>query len=160
MKGIGKPERVTQNRVIALFRDELKYRYLGDWTDRPDNSNIEEKLVDEYLTCGFRYRSAQGSNPQSLSAFSGRYRGKSLSGTPPSEQCAAGRHRIRGRRAYAFSLVTAPSRRSSSSISSVPATKTYLTPRTHADGDHSGKCAPNKSANARLVIFIAQQRSK
>jgi len=50
MNGIGKPERITQNRVIALFRDELKYRYLGDWTDRPDNSNIEEKLLEEYLT--------------------------------------------------------------------------------------------------------------
>ena len=24
---IGKPERITQNRVIDLFRDELKYRY-------------------------------------------------------------------------------------------------------------------------------------
>jgi len=50
MSVIGKPERVTQNRVIALFRDELKYRYLGDWTDRPDNSNIEEKLLTDYLT--------------------------------------------------------------------------------------------------------------
>jgi len=50
MSMIGKPERVTQNRVIALFRDELKYRYLGDWTDRPDNSNIEEKLLADYLT--------------------------------------------------------------------------------------------------------------
>ena len=50
MNDIGKPERVTQNRAITLFRNELKYRYLGDWTDRPDNSNIEEKLLDEYLT--------------------------------------------------------------------------------------------------------------
>jgi type I restriction enzyme R subunit len=50
MSGIGKPERVTQNRVIALFRDELKYRYLGDWSDRPANSNIEEKLLTAYLT--------------------------------------------------------------------------------------------------------------
>ena len=47
---VGKPERVTQNRVIALFRDELGYRYLGDWSDRPANSNIEEKLLTDYLT--------------------------------------------------------------------------------------------------------------
>jgi type I restriction enzyme R subunit len=50
MNDIGKPERVTQNRVIALFRDELRYRYLGDWTDRPDNSNTEEGLLVAYLT--------------------------------------------------------------------------------------------------------------
>jgi len=47
---VGQPERATQNRVIALFRDELGYRYLGDWTDREGNSNIEEKLLAEYLT--------------------------------------------------------------------------------------------------------------
>jgi type I restriction enzyme R subunit len=49
MTTIGQPERVTQNRVIALFRDELKYRYLGDWTDRDGNSNIEEGLLTTYL---------------------------------------------------------------------------------------------------------------
>jgi type I restriction enzyme, R subunit len=49
MTTIGKAERVTQNRVIALFRDELKYRYLGDWSDRAGNSNIEEGLLKEYL---------------------------------------------------------------------------------------------------------------
>ena len=41
MSTIGQPERATQNRVIALFRDELRHHYLGDWTDRPDNSNPE-----------------------------------------------------------------------------------------------------------------------
>jgi type I restriction enzyme R subunit len=46
---VGQPERATQNRVIALFRDELRYRYLGDWTDRPDNSNIEEGLLTAYI---------------------------------------------------------------------------------------------------------------
>ncbi len=46
---IGKPERVTQDRVIALFRDALHYRYLGDWTHRVGNSNIEEKLLSDFL---------------------------------------------------------------------------------------------------------------
>ena len=47
---VGQSERVTQNRVIALFRDELRYRYLGDWTDRSGNSNIEEGLLSTWLT--------------------------------------------------------------------------------------------------------------
>ncbi|MDT7042671.1 type I restriction endonuclease subunit R [Candidatus Nitronereus thalassa] len=50
MSDIGQPERTTQNRVIALFRDELHYRYLDDWTDRDGNSNIEEGLLTDYLT--------------------------------------------------------------------------------------------------------------
>jgi type I restriction enzyme R subunit len=47
---IGQPERATQNRVIALFRAELGYRYLGDWSDRDINSNIEEELLSAWLT--------------------------------------------------------------------------------------------------------------
>ena len=59
MSAIGQPERVTQNRVIALFREELGYRYLGDWTDRDDNSNIEEPAhflleAERFLTRGVR----------------------------------------------------------------------------------------------------------
>jgi len=50
MSTIGQPERATQNRVIALFRDELGYRYLGDWSDRLGNSNIDEPLLTAYLT--------------------------------------------------------------------------------------------------------------
>jgi len=46
---VGQPERATQNRVIALFRDELGCRTLGDWTDRPDNRNIEEGLLTAYI---------------------------------------------------------------------------------------------------------------
>jgi len=49
MSPIGNPERVTQNRIIALFRDELGYRYLGDRTDRDGNSNIEEELLTAWL---------------------------------------------------------------------------------------------------------------
>ena len=47
---IGQSERATQNRVVALFRDELGYTHLGDWTDRPSNSNIEEGLLTAYLS--------------------------------------------------------------------------------------------------------------
>lgn len=49
MRNIGQPERVTQNRIISLFRDELSYRYLGDWTDRDNNSNIEEGILGKWL---------------------------------------------------------------------------------------------------------------
>ena len=49
MNPIGKPERATQKRIIALFRDELKYRYLGDRSDRTDNSNIDEGLLSAHL---------------------------------------------------------------------------------------------------------------
>jgi type I restriction enzyme, R subunit len=47
---VGQPERATQNRVIALFCDELGYDFLGDWTERDSNSNIEEDLLSAWLT--------------------------------------------------------------------------------------------------------------
>ena len=43
-------ERATQDRVLRLFRDELGYRYLGDWRDRDGNSNIEESLLTAHLS--------------------------------------------------------------------------------------------------------------
>jgi type I restriction enzyme R subunit len=58
MNPIGQPERATQNRVIALFREELGYRYLGDWTDRDGNSNVDEGLLSAWLT-GRGYTQAQ-----------------------------------------------------------------------------------------------------
>jgi len=58
MSNVGQPERATQDRVIALFRDELHYRYLGDWIDRDGNSNIEEDILSAYLTAS-GYTSAQ-----------------------------------------------------------------------------------------------------
>jgi type I restriction enzyme, R subunit len=50
MSNVGQPERATQERVIALFRNELSYRYLDDWTDRDANSDIEEVILTDCLT--------------------------------------------------------------------------------------------------------------
>ena len=58
MSDVGQPERASQDRVIALFRDELGYRYIGDGADRCDNSNIEEHQLSAWLT-KFGYTSAQ-----------------------------------------------------------------------------------------------------
>ena len=49
MSNVRKAEKVTQRRVIGLFREQLGYSFLGDWTDRPDNSNIEEKYLTAWL---------------------------------------------------------------------------------------------------------------
>lgn len=46
---INKPERATQDRVIRLFTDTLKYQYLGDWSERTDNHCIEEGLLSAFL---------------------------------------------------------------------------------------------------------------
>ena len=48
MSAIGKPERATQDRIIALFRDELDYRFLGDRSDH-DNGNADEVLLRSWL---------------------------------------------------------------------------------------------------------------
>lgn len=49
MSKVGSPERVTQNRVVQLFKKELGYAYLGDWQDRENNSNIEETFLTASL---------------------------------------------------------------------------------------------------------------
>ncbi|MBN2387684.1 MAG: type I restriction endonuclease subunit R [Anaerolineales bacterium] len=49
MSTVGQRERAIQNRVVALFRDRLKYTYLGNWEDRPENRNVEESLLRAFL---------------------------------------------------------------------------------------------------------------
>ena len=45
MSTVGQIEKKTQQRVVKLFRDTLGYDYLGNWSDREGNRNIEEKLL-------------------------------------------------------------------------------------------------------------------
>jgi len=49
MSDVGQIERKTQNRVVKLFQDTLGYTYLGDWSDRLGNSNIEEAYLRPFL---------------------------------------------------------------------------------------------------------------
>ncbi len=46
---IGEPERPVQNRLLALFKEKLKYEYLGNYEYRTCNRNIERKLLFDYL---------------------------------------------------------------------------------------------------------------
>jgi type I restriction enzyme R subunit len=50
MTDVGQIERITQNRVITLFRKQLDYQYLGNWIDRENNSNIEQDSLRKYLS--------------------------------------------------------------------------------------------------------------
>ena len=45
---VGQREKVTQNRVIELFVNELGYTYVGDFTDRK-NFNIEVEFLEKFL---------------------------------------------------------------------------------------------------------------
>jgi type I restriction enzyme R subunit len=49
MPTVGQIERRTQQRVVTLFREQLEYDYLGDWTDRPGNRNIETEYLQAFL---------------------------------------------------------------------------------------------------------------
>ncbi len=49
MGKVGDIERITQNRIVALFQQQLKYRYLGN-LEKEENSNVDETLLKAHLT--------------------------------------------------------------------------------------------------------------
>lgn len=71
MSGINKPERVTQDRVIALFTEQLGYRCLGNWSAREGNHCIDEGLLTAHLA-------GQGHSPAHISAALHRLRSEAL----------------------------------------------------------------------------------
>jgi type I restriction enzyme R subunit len=46
---VGQRELLTQQRVVAFFKEALGYAYLGHWKDRPDNRNVEQALLTDWL---------------------------------------------------------------------------------------------------------------
>lgn len=48
MSTVGQKERATQNRVVRLFRNRLKYQYGGNREDQ-DNTNVDEALLRRNL---------------------------------------------------------------------------------------------------------------
>ena len=59
MEQIGSKEIITQKRLLNLFSKKLGYTYLGDWTDRENNSNVEEEYLRKFLTDRKLYSSAE-----------------------------------------------------------------------------------------------------
>ncbi|MDQ6771222.1 MAG: HsdR family type I site-specific deoxyribonuclease [Gemmatimonadota bacterium] len=49
MTSVGQREILTQQRVIAFFKDALGYNYLGHWKNREGNSNVEEGRLTAWL---------------------------------------------------------------------------------------------------------------
>lgn len=42
-------ERITQNRIIQLFQEQLEYTYYGNWEKREHNSNVEADILKKNL---------------------------------------------------------------------------------------------------------------
>ncbi|WP_456314821.1 type I restriction endonuclease subunit R [Pseudomonas shirazensis] len=42
-------ERITQNRIVQLFQNQLDYEYYGNWENRTNNSNIETDYLRRFL---------------------------------------------------------------------------------------------------------------
>lgn len=49
MNTVGQQEFFTQRRVLAFFQSVLGYNSLGNWKERPNNSNIEAKFLIDWL---------------------------------------------------------------------------------------------------------------
>jgi len=71
MSNVSKPERATQDRVVALFTNTLGYKHLGNWSDRAGNHCIEEGLLTAFLN-------RSGYSPAHISAALHKLRSEAL----------------------------------------------------------------------------------
>ncbi len=44
MSTVGQKERLTQKRIVKLFRQQLGYAYLGNWEERPDTVTSRKSI--------------------------------------------------------------------------------------------------------------------
>lgn len=49
MSAINPIERITQDRIVKLFREGLGYEYYGNWEEREGNSNVEVQHLEIFL---------------------------------------------------------------------------------------------------------------
>ena len=77
-----KPERKTQDRVIALFTDRLGYAYLGDWRDRPNSTNTDPDRLLDWLRAARLQEQAEASRQKVGLTDSGRKRRRTGGATP------------------------------------------------------------------------------
>ncbi|NOT69683.1 MAG: HsdR family type I site-specific deoxyribonuclease [Methylophilaceae bacterium] len=49
MSTVGQIEKATQQRVVRLFQETLGYDYLGNWSDRVGNRNVDTNLAHSFL---------------------------------------------------------------------------------------------------------------
>jgi hypothetical protein len=54
MSTVGQIEKRTQARVVALFRDRLKYDYLGNWIDREGHEGKGNRNIEPEYVLGYR----------------------------------------------------------------------------------------------------------
>ena len=90
MSTVGQIERMTQARVVKLFRDTLGYDYLGDWEEREGNACIETDLLSAWLKKQGVRRGADHAGAAPALESGGRHRARaSTTATGRSTTCCA-----------------------------------------------------------------------
>ena len=171
MSTVGQRERATQNRVVKLFRDTLKYDYLGNWEDRAGNSNIEEGLSARLSATARVQRHAD--RPRPVRTQEGRRRPeqeplrRQQGGLQPAAlrrqgQARGGRKhrdRLADRLEASARTTTSPSPKRSPSPASTPSAPTWCSTSTASPWACWNSSAPSsRSARASARTWTTRRR--